>query len=519
VNDHANGHAPVVPNPLRHSFALCLLAAAGWLVQAVADDGPRPESPSAAATPAAVPSDWQGTPAEKDVAWLIGDVLAGRSADYRAAVEEVLQRQARFCDGDDRLNRVTIHRASKDDGTIALSLHSRPGRSGHGDSSASMTLRDGAVIRLGFFAESAFDDCPCMETLDPDYVDDGFLEVVARIDTLEEIDDLPAFRITAAGIRSIARLSDLKSLDVYGVTLSSDDLEPLGALQRLEKLSYSHGKEKAGEPARLCALLARHSMLREVDLSCIDLTCEAAAALASCSRLKTLEIGASHLESGALDAFAAHDQLESLSLDCLAATEPIVLRGGPALRALDLSAVGPEVEIVVTSLPALRSLSLRASRPAPQDPAVNDESERVTETGHPPRISVDGLAALENLSITLSDRHADVATETGEVRLAGLPSLERIRLKGTVPRDVTLRDMPRLSEVSIWDAGPLETVTLIDCPALKRCGIGGAPKLTKLDLREARAKADVQTSLSTIIDKRAILRPDPTAESGAATTP
>jgi hypothetical protein len=630
MNDHANGNDLAVSHLLRRSFALCLLAVAGCMTPAVADN---PVS--------AVPTHWRGTPAEKDVAWLLDDVLAGRSADYRAAVEEVLQRQARFCDGADRLDRVTVYRVPKDDGTIMLSLESRPGRNGHGDSHpAAMTLRDGAVVRLRFFAESAFDDCPCMETLDTDYVDDGFLEVVERIDTLEEIDHLPARRVTVAGIRSIARLSRLKSLELTGVALSCDDLEPLGALQRLEKLSYRHAKGKAREPARLCALLARHPMLRDLELVSVDLTREAAAALASCSRLKTLHIRGTHLESGALEAFAAHENLESLSLSCLAATEPIVLRGGPALRGVDLRAVGPEVEIVATCLPALRYLSIYAARAAPETPAGDAAPEIVAETGRAPRISVDGLAALETLGITLSDRQADGAAEKGKVRLAGLPSLswltiddldgellvpddlpalttftawaadpatvyrslprcpnlehltirmprrvggpkpavdsaaiaplftlgrlttlemsgvrgspltfepflrlprltklelndcdvaasctgaghpslERIRIAGSGPRELTLRDMPRLSHVSIWNAGQLETVTLIDCPALEACGIGQSSNLTKLDLREARAKADVDTSLSNI-DKRLILRPDRTAEPGATTTP
>ena len=285
MNDHANGNDPVVSQCLRRSVVLCLLAAAGCMVPAVADDGPRPASPAAAPSSSAVPNHWRGTPAEKEVAWLLDDVLGGRSADYRAAVEEVLQRQARFCDGADRLDRVTVCRASKDDGTTTLSLESRPGRNGHGDShSAAMTLRDGATLEM-------------------------------------------------SGVR--------------GPPLT---FEPFLRLRRLTKLELND--------------------------------CDVAASCAG----------------------------------------------------------------------------------------------------------------------------------------AGHPSLERIRIAGSGPRELTLRDMPRLSHVSIWKAGQLEAVTLIDCPALKSCDIGQSPNLTKLDLREARAKADVDTSLSNI-DKRLILRPDPTAEPGAKKTP
>ena len=641
MTDHAEAYDPGGFHRLGRAIVLCLAAAVGGMLPAIADDGPRPTSLPVAQASTAVPRHWQGTPAEKEVARLLDDVLAHRTPDYRAAVEQVLHRQALFCDGEDRLDRVTIHTESKGDGETALTLHSEPGRNGCGDTlSHAMTLRDGAVVGLAFSAESAIDQCPCMQDVDADYLDAAFLDVVSRIDTLGRL-DLSSSCVTGEGLRSIARLPGLKALILQQVNLLCDDLEPLGAHHRLEELWYSHADPDVRQPARFGRLLARHPMLREVHVQSVELTREAATAIASCSRLEILDVHGSWLGPGALDAFATHERLTSLSIGVTTdAREPIVLRGMPALRFLGVYVHGPEVEIAVASLPALRRLSLSATRDAPAAPEGHDAPETIAETGHAPRIAVDGLSALEALHVSLVDRQANVAAEAGEVRLAGLPALttislfdldgkldlrddlsalttieglvadpaivyrslprcpnverldvrhsirdgrerpaldaaaiapvfdlarlmtlelntvrgrpltfepflrlprlktlilndcdvaasfgadghptlEWIRLQGVAARDVTLRGMPRLSRVSIWKAGQLETVTLIDCPALESCSIGNSPNLTKLDLREANAKADVETRHGDI-DESVILRPDRTAKPGAAKPP
>jgi hypothetical protein len=106
-------------------------------------------------------------------------------------------------------------------------------------------------------------------------------------------------------------------------------------------------------------------------------------------------------------------------------------------------------------------------------------------------------------------------TESFEV--AGHRALEVLHFQGSSPRHITVCDMPMLSRFVVTNADQLETAKLIDCPALESCWCTATPRLGKLDLREANAAADVDTTISPRDD--AVLLPDRDKEQGAKEAP
>lgn len=447
----------LLPRPI----VLGLLTAIGWLpLPAPGEDGAgRPADPAVASS-APSTHDWAGTGLEADVAWLIGDVLAGRSLEYQAAVEEVFRRQVAFCDGTNRLERVTVRRLTNDAGETRLWLES-PGREELGDTHAeAMTLRDGAVVGLSFVVESAFDSCPCCSSLEPDYLDDEFLKTIALIDTLEVI-DLATCHVTDKGAGTLARMRSLKSVDLRHTNVTANGVAALAALPRLERLWYSHADHEVVAPARLCMAFARHPALRDLDLESVEFTREAAAAIASCPRLEELRVVRAPLEAGALEAFAPHERIASLVLyGTTDAVEPIVLRGMPALTHLSFQAAGANVEIVVRDLPALRSLLLFARRDAAGAPDGGDAAVVNKEVGHAPRVSVDGLGSGERAYFSVQDLQSGVSAEPCEVRLGTLPSLSELTVYALDGRLDIQADLPALTS--------LEASKVLDSPSIFR---------------------------------------------------
>jgi hypothetical protein len=106
-------------------------------------------------------------------------------------------------------------------------------------------------------------------------------------------------------------------------------------------------------------------------------------------------------------------------------------------------------------------------------------------------------------------------TESFEV--AGHPALEVLHFQGSSPRHITVCDMPMLSHFAVTNADQSETAKLIDCPALESCCCTATQRLGKLDLREANAAADVDTTISQRGD--AVLLPDWDKEQGAEEAP
>ena len=100
---------------------------------------------------------------------------------------------------------------------------------------------------------------------------------------------------------------------------------------------------------------------------------------------------------------------------------------------------------------------------------------------------------------------------------AGHPALEVLNFQGASPRHISVCDMPMLSCFTVVDADQLETAKLIDCPALESCCCTATPKLGKLDLREANAAADVDTTTNQRED--VVLLPERNKEGGAGETP
>jgi len=474
---------------------LCLLAPIGCTPPASPTEDAAPNAGSQA-LPSSIqwPDRWEGVSLKADVAWLLDEELAARSHEYRAAVEEIFYRQAVFCDGRDKLARVQVRRGSSDDGETTLTLYS-PGRDGYGDTlKEAMTLRDGAVVGLTFCVENNFDSCPCSSWLHPECLNDEFLKTIARIDTLEAI-DLSSSHVTDAGLKTLSTLHNLRSVNLKHTAVTCDGLEPLGTLDQLETFKYSQADTRVRQPPRLCHLVARHPVLRDLYLESVELTSEAAAALSSCSHLEKLDLQQSTMEAGALGAFAGHDRIANLSLVVASdAAEPILLNGMPGLEDLYFTAKGANLEIEVTGLPALRQLSLVARRDAPEIAEGREPTTVDEEVGHAPRLSVDGLASLEQASFTVHDGQFAVAAETGEIRLGRLPSLATLYLFKLDGKLNARNELPALTQLASYEAADKASLyrALPRCPNLEELKTYGGTDPVKRSPRPVEAD-DVAT--------------------------
>ncbi len=257
----------------------------------------------------------------------------------------------------------------------------------------------------------------------PELSDRG-LAYLARCRALEALSlecNREKIKITDTGIAELAALTELRNLNLRGITMTDAGIAPLTALKKLKRLELGGGDSEITDAT--IDLIARMTSLESLSLKYVNITPAGLTRLASMTQLRSLHLVLSNRMSDAgLAQFSALTNLERLDLE-----------GG-------LSDVGIAS---LTSLSWLRSMRISAFY--------------ITDLG------VARLSALKDLrQLELNGPIGDTAIDS----LAQLPLLEELKIYGctklTDRGALRLLDFPRLKRITLpWSGGNDSRISLV----------------------------------------------------------
>jgi hypothetical protein len=219
----------------------------------------------------------------------------------------------------------------------------------------------------------------------------------------------------------LARLTNLKELEIYAVRLTDGSLVDLTELSRLERLHLSAQISREGLP-----IVTRMTQLKALALYLPqDANTEP---LRQLTRLESLRLMAGNtVLGGDLEFLADMPRLKTFWLQC---------------------SIEGDVLSSLRHVPQLTELRLQANQLANQDLEFLREHTRLRhltlESNSGNDINDDGLRCLENMTDLryLNLSHCRQVTDEGLARLARLQNLKTLRLRWT---GVTDRGLPRLA--------------------------------------------------------------------------
>ena len=526
-----------------------------FLVAAVAFSLLEPAAPPPEPRPVASVETLSG-----NVRQLARQVSRHKNEEFRSAIAQILTEQILFCDGKKQPDRVTMQSEPSDDGSTKYSFYS-PGRHGHEDRlPAAITTRSGNVVGMSFAVISNIDSCPCETTEYPTYVDDEFLQLVANIQTLEQL-DLQHSKLTDTGLSALRRLRHLKFVD-----LSNTSVTPAG-LQQLQGSSIEelllNGVNRNWDSEELFNVLAGFPMLSSLQIQNIQLTAASIERLRSLPSLKTLSL-TGEFSGGRNERLVVADilRLESISLQLFGDFGSIRIRDLPKLQTFSSRTVRttapderdefarlPELTSLhcsarggnaprLSELPKLETISFAYLAGLPEIPAplptVKDVSSYSMRAPGTFFRCLDSFPQLERLHVSPHHKKelmepiamADLAPIAGlkqlkDLRLSQLTtvdfsffesitSLERIMLRKVRLPNVVVFSHPRLKLLRVDSDDTVESVSIesmpnideleISCGRVPTASFRNVPKLQRFALVSQRTGPHIDFSESGIAD-------------------
>jgi Leucine-rich repeat (LRR) protein len=219
--------------------------------------------------------------------------------------------------------------------------------------------------------------------------------------------------ITVDDAREIAKLKDLRELDLGLVSVTDESLEPFGKLKKLESFKLTHRGTGRNEAAAGVAFVSHLRNLRSLELARLEmLDDEVFAKLESLKLLETLSLEGAKITGAELHRLTRLPKLKELNLT------------GVQLNEQALETIG--------KLTRLESLWM---------PYAN-----LTDAG------LEHIAAMPNLRmLSVSGNRI---TDAGVAEIARLPRLNVLSLVSCDVRDAGLKHLEKLSQLhSVWLSG------------------------------------------------------------------
>lgn len=349
-------------------------------------------------------------------------------------------------------------------------------------------------------------------------VNDASLKTLKALPTVRSV-WIDNCRMTAEGLKPLADLPELETLDLQEVTGLTDDalaavarlphlrtlklrdlpevtepglakLPPLTKLTSLEfHLPYDSNRKVTGVGGGHIAALRGQETLR---LPLVKVTDEAMIGLASLPDLRQLELGGYGLTPAGLARLRTLPKLESLKLHARITHETLaVLASLPTLRTLDLDWVDSAAFAALPALTGVRELRVTANGCTDENlaalagnasiRALTLDGDAVTDAG------LAHLADLKNLEeLAISSPRI---TNTGIAFLAGLDKLRTLRLHGANLTDAGFAHLAGLDQLRNLDL-PIADLTDASLPVLVKL-----PRLETLTLPLDRLSPSTVLSL------------------------
>ena len=487
----------------------------------------------------------------REICRFFDDYLAEQSAEYRDAVKWICLKQAQSID---KLERISFNsnKPAKPDETVSISYKDPAPQFQGGGSAGSILLRNNKVFALHFVADFTHDCGCCTFDIAPGYLDDNFMDYIARITTLEYL-DLGGGKITDAGLAKLAGVHSLKELSLGGTgqyTQSYGDnitrvapskhhitgsaFQHLHGLTQLEVLDLSTDESSGGglwtnikkESGILFEALSHYPKLKKLLVRNVDLTPKTMQWLAQCRELEDLHLTGTMPEP-CLDILEPLTTLKKLYINVDGVSRSFAIPKFSALEALYFYWSAEKVAresaptITVAALPELKSLSFSntlysyiavydnpklASYPEPVQFYFGEGfTEKKLLQQARTSLSVQGESGTETVLNTLQSApntnelilsNVDVTAEILEamLQMTELESLSLLRC--TQPKELDFRKFQTLQQLSIsfMNLSPDDYAQMHSLKQLSLIGVqlpaefGHLPALEKLVLRECVPK-------------------------------
>ena len=259
----------------------------------------------------------------------LDEYLKNHGDDYRDAVKLICFELAKLCteseEPEKNLNKVIPSYPKADESSGRVFFQNPMNGMGANTYAYGFQLEDGNVVGMELKVIEEIDSCPCTSDYYPGFLDDEFLDVIAKIGTLEHL-TLQDAKISDAGLKKLAHLTELKTLALneyhnyqkpLQCQLDFSGFQVLHGLTKLERLIVRQGENSADQVQSeyLFEAIAHYPNLRELQTQYVTLDHKNVELLATCRQLEILHLDNSQMTYPCFDQLETLDQLEYLKLD------------------------------------------------------------------------------------------------------------------------------------------------------------------------------------------------------------